>query len=550
MSKFDELYKDLVEDIIENGVWDKDQEVRTVWADGSRAYTKSVFGRQIEFSELPISTTKKLAWKTATKEMLIFWVLQSTKEEVFHEANCHVWDEWFLDDRTIGRSYPYQFESHRHHQREIVKVKPRTKDHYGELKDIKVGDLESPNHDCDDYYIGKIIETDNCGRFIVLDIEEKNEEKFALIQFFNTGSKRLIKRNRLTAGSKKETRDYFVRDNHNVGYLGNYESVRNYTEKEKKKLLQVWHSMLERCYGKGHIAKKNYSDRGIFVDEKWHSFENFLREIRYIPHFFLAKESGFSGFELDKDYYGSNCYSKDTCVWLSKRENNFYTRNCKPFRIVNEELGVNEILLTTTQAKDRFNLDTGDCSRYLNGKSRTKDIKGFRLEYIEDIDHLYRYELSRNQLVDLLSNIVNNPSSRRLMTSFFNDADVDKKALQECAYETIWNVSKGELNLILGQRSLDVGLGCCFNQFQYYVLLCMVAQVCNLKVGKLIHQIGSAHIYEKHVDSLIDQISRDSYHAPKLWINPEIKDFFDFTIDDFKLIDYQYQPSVKMEVAI
>src|SRR5690606_13376693 len=115
----------------------------TVYEDGSPAYTKSIFGKQVVFEEgeIPLLTTKHVGWKTAFKEMRLFWILQTVKKEDFEKENVKVWQEWFLDDGTLGKSYAYQFESRP--KKEIVKVKkrPSKKKHADDLPNVKVNDL-------------------------------------------------------------------------------------------------------------------------------------------------------------------------------------------------------------------------------------------------------------------------------------------------------------------------------------------------------------------------------------------------------------------------
>lgn len=548
MSNYDLIYKDLVQEILENGYWDTGENVRTVYADGSPAYTKSVFGLQLEFDDLPISTTKKLAWKTAIKEMLIFWVKQSNKIQDFHDVNCHVWDEWALEDGTIGKSYPYQFESRP--DKKIITVKQRDfSDYKNSFSPFIINSPMTPNVSSEDELVGKVLKSNTYGDFLVIDVfksELFTNGKGAKIQFIDTGYIAEYSRSEVVRGRVK---DLYYKRILGIASQGDVSKVKNLTKQQVDLLYSKWSQMISRCYNKDNINYKNYGEIGIKVHDDWLLFENYLRDVRNLPQWHLAKDI-LGDWHLDKDYYGSQLYSKDTCVWLSKRDNDTYRKQSKPFLVICPD-GKEELAISTVDVAIKYGLDTGSISRVLNGKRNMKQTKGYTFKYIEPEDGtLYRYKLSRNQVTDLIFNIAHNPASRRIMTSFWNDAEVDEKALQECAYETIWNVSDGELNLILGQRSLDVGLGCCFNQFQYYILLCMVAQVCNLKVGRLIHQVGSAHIYDRHIDSLLEQVEREPIDTPLLWINPEIKDFNDFTIDDFKLINYNHHGNVSYEVAI
>lgn len=156
----------------------------------------------------------------------------------------------------------------------------------------------------------------------------------------------------------------------------------------------------------------------------------------------------------------------------------------------------------------------------------------------------------RNQVDELLYEIKNNSQSRRLMTCFWDFENVKLKPLQECCWFTLWNVNQGYLDLLIHSRSLDVGLGCKFNWIQYYILQCFVAQVSGLKVGKFIHQIGNAHIYDRHVETLEKQLTLPKFNQPELWINPELKDFKQAKLSDVKVIEYCHGEVLPMEVAI
>ncbi|GED72340.1 thymidylate synthase 1 [Brevibacillus reuszeri] len=155
-----------------------------------------------------------------------------------------------------------------------------------------------------------------------------------------------------------------------------------------------------------------------------------------------------------------------------------------------------------------------------------------------------------DQVDYLLWSLKNNPSSRRHLTTLWDKDDLDEMSLTPCVWKTNWIIKRGKMHLVVGIRSNDLALGNPFNVFQYYVLQRMIAQVTGYELGTLTFDIDDCHLYDRHQEALIEQIKRDPYPAPTLWIKPEIKNFYDFTIDDFKLIDYKYHPSIKMEVAI
>lgn len=288
MSKYDLIYKEMVEDIISNGTWDKDQEVRTKWKDGSPAYTKSIISKQIKLdsSEVPILTTKKVAWKTAIHELIWFYIKRTSDVSYLRENNVKIWEEWTREDNTIGKAYGYQLG-----------------------KPI----LQTPKDD-------------------------------------------------------------------------------------------PYYSMINTAH--------------------WNQVEKLI------------------------------------------------------------------------------------------------------------------YELERY------------PASRRHVVSLWNIDDLHEMSLYPCVWHNQWLVKEGRLHLIVGVRSNDVALGNPFNTFQYYVLQRMISQVTGYQMGTLTFNINDCHVYERHIDPLTEQVSRVGFDAPELWINPNIKNFDDFSIEDFRLINYRSHEKIPMEVAI
>ncbi|MBC8061207.1 MAG: thymidylate synthase [Clostridiaceae bacterium] len=156
------------------------------------------------------------------------------------------------------------------------------------------------------------------------------------------------------------------------------------------------------------------------------------------------------------------------------------------------------------------------------------------------------------QIDELINTLKNNPQDRRMMINLWQIPYLNTGALHPCCFLTMWDVTDGRLNCMLVQRSGDAGLGIPFNTCQYAVLVHLIAQAVGLKPGLFTHVINNAHIYENHVEGLKLQLTRinDAYDAPKLWINPEINNFYEFTPEDIKLIDYKYHEKIQMEVAI
>lgn len=411
------LYND-INHILHNGFID--QNPRPHYADGKPAHTISVNhvmrSYDLDKGEFPICTLRPQAWKTGLRELFAIYQNQSNKISEFERLGCKWWKDWALADGTIGRSYPYNLESHRLNEtkKEIVNMDARL-------------------------------------------VDEKFSKKFF------TCEKRIV---------------------HDLGYLGNIEKVCNYTDAEICILRKIWEKMFEDTDG--------------FVHQEWHSFETFLRDVRYVPQYFLAREDDFKGWKLSRKYYRSNAYSKETCVFL------------------NEE----DIFDETNEDK--------------------------------------RYELSRNQVVELIRDIRENPYGRRHIMSFWNFANINKKALVECAYETIWNVRGEYLDMVLIQRSGDMltasGAGG-INEIQYAALLMMIAKSVGMKVGKFTHFVANEQIYDRHIETAHTLMERyeteKAKECPILVLDTKKHDFFDFTLDDFCMERYEpIKPQLTLELGI
>lgn len=176
------------------------------------------------------------------------------------------------------------------------------------------------------------------------------------------------------------------------------------------------------------------------------------------------------------------------------------------------------------------------------------------------IGKAYGYQLAKksiykegefDQVDRVLFDLKNNPQSRRIMTNIYNFDDLHEMNLYPCAYSMTFNVSGDTLNGILNQRSQDTLTANNWNVVQYAVLLHMFAQVSGLKAGELVHVIADAHIYDRHVPIIKEVIEKPQYPSPKFWINPDVKNFYDFTVDDFRLEGYKFNDlDKKIEVAI
>lgn len=185
-------------------------------------------------------------------------------------------------------------------------------------------------------------------------------------------------------------------------------------------------------------------------------------------------------------------------------------------------------------------------------------LKHFDPKFANTIGTAYGYIVKRFKLMDrLIDSLKNNVNDRRRVISLWQDEYLDTAVLPSCVWSSEWDVTNGTLNAWVHQRSCDVPLGLPFNVTQYAVLLKMLAQVIGLKAGTIDWSIKDAHIYVNQVDGIKEQLERfhtkGDLKAPELWLNPEIKDFYDFDsskdIKDIKLIGYEHMGKIKFPLA-
>lgn len=155
-----------------------------------------------------------------------------------------------------------------------------------------------------------------------------------------------------------------------------------------------------------------------------------------------------------------------------------------------------------------------------------------------------------DQITEVIKQIKTNPNSRRLIVSGWNPSEATQVALPPCHTLFQFFVADGKLSCQLYQRSADLFLGVPFNIASYSLLTHMIAQVCDLEVGEFIWTGGDCHLYQNHIDQVNEQLSREAYELPTLWLNPDIKDIFDFTYDDIRVENYQSHPAIKAPVAV
>ena len=256
------------------------------------------------------------------------------------------------------------------------------------------------------------------------------------------------------------------------------------------------------------IIENGFSTEGEKVRPKWPdgTYAYTIKRFGVVNRYDLSKE--FPAITLRKTYIRS---AIDEILWIwQKKSNNVHDLN--------------------SHIWDEWADEDGSIGK----------AYGYQL----GVKHKYR-EGEMDQVDNVIWQLKNSPYSRRIMTNIYNFADLSEMGLEPCAYSMTFNVTGSRLNAILNQRSQDILTANNWNVVQYAVLTHMLAQVSGLEAGELVHVISDAHIYDRHIDIVKEMITRPQYPAPKFRLNPDIKDFYDFTTDDIIIEDYQTNPQIR-----
>ena len=256
------------------------------------------------------------------------------------------------------------------------------------------------------------------------------------------------------------------------------------------------------------IIEHGVSTEGEKVRPKWEdgSFAYTIKSFGIVNRYDLAEE--FPAITLRKTYIKS---AVDEVLWIWQKKSN----------------------------------NVNDLKSHIWDEWADKDGSiGKAYGYQMGVKHIYK-EGEFDQTDRVIYDLKNNPYSRRIMTNIYVHQDLHEMNLYPCAYSMTFNVTDDRLNAILNQRSQDMLAANNWNVVQYSALLMMLARTAGLKPGVLLHVISDAHIYDRHIPIVKELISRPTYPAPKVTLNPEKTDFYDFTPDDFIVEDYVTGPQIK-----
>lgn len=256
------------------------------------------------------------------------------------------------------------------------------------------------------------------------------------------------------------------------------------------------------------IINNGYSTEGEKVRPKWEdgTYAYTIKRFGIVNRYDLSKE--FPAITLRRTYIKS---AIDELLWIWQKKSN----------------NVNDLKSHIWDAWADKNGSIGKAYGYQLG-----------------VKHRYK-EGMMDQVDRVIYDLKNNPFSRRIMTNIYVHQDLSEMNLYPCAYSVTFNVTGNKLNAILNQRSQDVLTANNWNVVQYAVLVHMMAQVTGFEAGELVHVIADAHIYDRHIPIVKELITRKTYPAPEFSMNPDIKDFYKFTLDDFSIKNYETGPQVE-----
>jgi len=256
------------------------------------------------------------------------------------------------------------------------------------------------------------------------------------------------------------------------------------------------------------IIDNGFSTEGEKVRPKWEdgTYAYTLKKFGVVNRYDLSKE--FPALTLRKTYIKS---AIDEILWIWQKKSN----------------NINNL---KSRIWDSWADENGSIGK----------AYGYQL----GIKHQYK-EGMMDQVDRVIYDLKNNPYSRRVMTNIYVHQDLHEMNLYPCAYSMTFNVTEDRLNAILNQRSQDVLAANNWNVVQYAALLHMIAQVTGFAPGELVHVISDAHIYDRHIPIVKEIIAREIFSAPEFIMNPDVKDFYKFTVDDFAIKDYKHGEEVK-----
>jgi thymidylate synthase len=493
----------------------------------------------------PAVTTKKLHFKSIIHELL--WFLRGeTNVRSLQQEGVSIWDEWADENGELGPIYGKQWvawETVHLIEPQLFK-KPDT-----QIPRQASYEPVNPDFSCNrSGLIGREFEN-AYGKYVVVkeyEVPRRNYPHFSYtkyeVQFLKTGYRaRDLTKQVVLSGKIK---DQFAPTLFGVACIGDQGVY--FHDPFWKELYQTWFAMLMRCYDTKHPAYKNYGGAGVFVDDRWLVFSDFYQDVQKLESWHLKKEFP-DKYSLDKDYYCSNKYSPETCIWANKIEQSVNCSLNKRAFVLRDPKGYQTLECSPRRVCKAYNLTHPALMQVLKGIYQQH--RGWSASYINENNYVPRVRVF-NQIHTVIAQIKHDPDSRRIVLNSWNVHDLPRMRLVPCHVLAQFYVAQGRLSCQLYQRSADVFLGVPFNIASYALLTLMMAQVTGLKPGEFVHTLGDAHLYLNHLEQVEIQLSRTPYPPPRLRLNPAVKSLFEFRYEDFELIAYRYHPAIPAPIAV
>lgn len=506
----------------------------------------------------PLLTTKKMPPKCIFAELEGF-IKGITDKTWFQKRRCTIWDEW-----CNPKKVPYGNDAET-----IEKMKAETD--LGVIYGYSWGNWYSnddivvvPQRKYDDVIVENISNNELYPSIMPSDYVSNRGEKFRIIadlgtKLINNRTRHMCKIQftdskyitvvRLDAALDGRVADVYTKSVKNIGYLGENADYlsETYSDEIRQHVYKVWNHMLDRCYDEKCKEYQYYGAKGVTVASRWHNFSLFSKDVTMLSGWRDILRNP-AQFELDKDYYASNIYSNETCLWLPHNLNVLY-RDGRAFDLYAPDGSVARYI-SKTKAAMEHGLTVSKLSLVLDGKR--KRTKGYSAKYVDD-GKIYRYKLPINQLKNAIDSLKTNPTDRRMLVMAWNPCKLDEMALPPCHFGFQF-VSDGQfLDLCWFQRSVDTFLGLPFNIASYGMLLELVAKQVGMTPRYLVGHLDDVHVYENQLEVTDIQLSRTPGTLPTIKIlHADRADWtiWDWQYTDFELVGYNPQDKLTAEVAV
>ena|ERR1035437_7518514 len=532
-------YLDLLQNILDNGI---EKESGRANMPNTIGISNGIIRMNLQ-DGFPLLTTKKMYWKGIVHELL--WFLKGdTNIKYLVDNNVHIWDSdayrWYLKFAGTLEEPDYEYLMDDPEQN---KVRPFTMEEF--IENIKSGLLGSRS----DYKLG--------------DLGKVYGENWRRIKKENKSE--LIPVNRPIPNLRK-------------GVKRTYLGVANGSGKEGHILKKTWEGMIARCYDSNSIEYPHYGACNVYVSDSWLEFKIFAEDATKLSNWNLKKDNPRK-YVLDKDGIGDGyCYSLETCQWITPSEN----CNLKFNKIyVVQKDGIEYKFENPSSFCREHEISNKNFSDLWTSKKNTKKRYGFSLISIEN-KNKYIYI---DQIAKVIDGLQKNPYSRYHIIDSWNVVNFDDMALPPCHllyqfivrpltlaqrlnelhysgnFTDMYNdsvesmdavgVPKFYLDLNMYQRSVDTFLGAPFNLASMSLLLKIFACACNMEEGIATWIGGDTHLYLDHIELAKEQIKKEPYELPKLFLKRELSnlnDILQLTIDDFELIGYESHEAIKAEL--